>query len=230
MNGRILTVVGPSGSGKSSAVRAGLLPRLRAGAVAGSAQWFIAAMVPGARPFEELELAMSRVASETVVGTAETMGSERRGIARSVRRLVHDDACELLLLIDQFEELFTLCSDSYERDRFIAGLVEAVTEPRSRLRLVLTLRADFFDRPLRFRELASLVERSAVAVIPLGADELEAAIIEPARGIGPRVRTWPCPPDRRRCRRPAGRPAPVAVRIDRTVRATRRRRAHDRRL
>ena len=60
--GRLLAVVGPSGSGKSSAVRSGLLPLLRAGGVSGSDDWFITTMVPGNHPFEELESALSRVA------------------------------------------------------------------------------------------------------------------------------------------------------------------------
>ena len=183
VDGRMLTVVGPSGSGKSSVVRAGLLPPaprrcrdrrsrlVRHGDVAGrsSVRRARSRARPRSRPHRSAE-------------SAESMASERRGIARAVRRLLPDDNGQLLLVIDQFEELFTLCADPYERDRFIAGLVEAVAEPRSRLRLVATLRADFFDRPLRHPELAALVERSTVAVTPLAADELESAITEPGTG------------------------------------------------
>ena len=184
VDGRLVTVVGPSGSGKSSVVRAGVLPRLRDGAIAGSEQWFVTTMLPGAHPFEELEIALARVATDPVSGAAHSMAADRRGIARAVRRLLPDDSGQLLLVIDQLEELFTLCADAQERDQFIAGLVEAITDVRSRLRVICTLRADFFDRPLRHPELAPLVERSAIAVTPLTADELESAITEPAHRAG----------------------------------------------
>ena len=104
---RFLTVVGPSGSGKSSAVRAGLIPALRAGAVDGSQRWFLTSMTPGAHPFEELEAALARVAVEPIGQLAELMASGsarhrawreagagrrhrgRRGGRRSVRGAVH---------------------------------------------------------------------------------------------------------------------------------------------
>ena len=180
---RMLTVIGPSGSGKSSVVRAGLLPRLRAGAVPGSGDWFVTAMMPGAHAFEALEVALARIGGGTVGASAEVMASGRGGIAGEIRRIVPHEG-ELLLVIDQFEELFTLCTDRHERDGFIAGLMEAVTEARSCVRVVFTLRADFFDQPLGHVELAELVERSVVAVTPLSGDELEQAITEPARRAG----------------------------------------------
>ncbi|MGZ4773420.1 MAG: nSTAND1 domain-containing NTPase, partial [Ilumatobacteraceae bacterium] len=156
---------------------------MRSGAIGGSASWYISTMVPGLHPFEELESALARIAITPVGGTAEAMASERRGISRGVRRFLPDDG-QLVLVIDQFEELFMLCADPHERELFIAGLIEALTEPRSRLRVVCTLRADFYDRPLRHPELAKLVEGSTVAVTPLAADELEAAITEPAHRAG----------------------------------------------
>lgn len=182
--GRLVAVIGPSGAGKSSVVRAGLLPALRSGAIAGSDRWFVTSMVPGAHPFEELESALSRVATVAVGGLSDTMAADGRGIARAVKQVVATEDGELLVLIDQFEELFTLCTDDGERQRFISGLVNAITDPRSRLRVVLTMRADFYDRPLRYPELAGLVEAASVAVTPLAADELERATTEPAMRVG----------------------------------------------
>ena len=181
--GRMLAVVGPTGSGKSSAVRSGLLPRLRAGAVPGSENWFVTTMLPGSRPFEELESALSRVAVRQPGPLVEVMRSDDRGVARAINQVLPDEDSELLLVIDQFEEIFTHVEES-ERTRFLDGLLGAVREPRARLRVAMTIRADFWDRPLRYPDLAARLETAAVTVSPLTADELEAAIVEPVRRQG----------------------------------------------
>jgi DNA-binding SARP family transcriptional activator/tRNA A-37 threonylcarbamoyl transferase component Bud32 len=184
VDGRFVLVTGASGAGKSSLVRAGLLPALRAGAVAGSGGWFVTSMMPGAHPFEELEAALARVAAVPAQGLAEMMSADHRGIARAVKQVLPDEHGELLVVIDQFEELFTLCPDEPTRQAFIAGLVDAVSDPRSRLRVVATMRADFYASPLRYPGLAPLAESGSVAVTPLAADELDRAITEPALRTG----------------------------------------------
>lgn len=181
--GRLLAVVGPSGSGKSSVVRSGLLPRLRDGALSGSHRWFITTMMPGTHPFDELESALSRIAVRQPGPLVELMRDDDRGIARAINQVLPDEDSELLLVIDQFEELFTH-SDDVNRARFLDQLLDAVREPRTRLRVVLTVRADFWDRPLRHPALASKLETATVTVSPLAADELEAAIVEPVRRQG----------------------------------------------
>ncbi len=181
---RFVVLVGPSGAGKSSVVRAGLLPALRAGRVPSSDTWFVTTMMPGVDPFEELEGALARVAGTSVGGLAELMASDRRGIGRAVKQVLPDETSELVLVLDQFEELFTLCPDPVLRQRFASGLVAAVSEARSRLRVVTTLRADFYDLPLRIPELATIVEQGTVVLTPLAADELEQAITEPALRAG----------------------------------------------
>ena len=143
-------------------------------------------MMPGADPFEELEAALARVAGTSVGGLAELMAADRRGIGRAVKQILPDETSELVLVIDQFEEIFTLCPDAAVRHRFAAGLVAAISEVRSRLRVVSTLRADFYDRPLRVPELAAVVEQGTVVLAPLAADELELAITEPALRAGSR--------------------------------------------
>ena len=181
--GRLLAVVGPSGSGKSSAVRSGLLPILRAGGVSGSADWFITTMMPGRHPFDELESALSRVAVRQPGPLVEIMRDDDRGIARAIGQTLPDADSELLLVIDQFEEVFTHTSQA-ERTQFLDGLLAAVHDPRTRLRVVLTIRADFLGGPLRHAQLAARLETAMVTVSPLAADELEAAIVEPVRRQG----------------------------------------------
>ncbi len=124
---RFLAVVGPSGSGKSSVVRAGLLPALHDGALPGSSRWFVTTMVPGRRPYEELESALLRVAINPPTSLLEQLRDGDRGIARAVRRSLPSDATELVLVIDQFEEVFTQV-DGDERDQFLAALASAVGE------------------------------------------------------------------------------------------------------
>src|SRR6266508_2113867 len=182
---RFLAVVGPSGSGKSSVVRAGLLPALRRGGVPGSERWFIAELSPGAHPLDELELALLRLAADRPANLAEQLARDERGLLRAARLILPpDDESELLLVIDQFEELFTLVEDEAARAHFLASLVAAATDARSRIRVVITLRADFYDRPLLYTGLGELIRARTEAILPLTADELERTIASPAQRAG----------------------------------------------
>jgi WD40 repeat protein/DNA-binding SARP family transcriptional activator len=184
---RFLAVVGPSGSGKSSVVRAGLLPALRRGALPGAEAWFVAEMFPGAAPFHRLDEALVGVALEPPPTFLDLLTGDPRGIAAAVERSLPHDGSELLLVIDQFEELFTLTDDDAERGRFLDALALAVVDPHSRLRVVVTLRADFFDRPLVHRAMAELLGSRSVTVGPLAPDELARAVVQPAERAGARV-------------------------------------------
>ncbi len=180
-----LAVVGPSGSGKSSVVKAGLIPALRRGALPGSERWFVAEMVPGAYPLDELEKALWPVAVDPPPSLVEPMRRDSMGILRTVRRILPADGeTNLLLVIDQFEELFTLVGDDRRRDHFIEGLLEALTELDSPLRVVVTLRADFYDRPLQQQALGQMLKANTEIVLPLSKEELAAAIVQPARQAG----------------------------------------------
>jgi len=180
--GRLVLVVGGSGSGKSSLVRAGLLPRVRRGASGGSERWFVAAMVPGASPFKELAESLRRVAVVETGGLAGELAASVQGIDRVVRRIVPEGG-ELLLVVDQLEELFTLAGDDEQR-AFLDGLTHALGVADSRLRVVATLRADFYDRPLRFERFGTAVGDATVPVAAMAAAELEAAIVGPAARVG----------------------------------------------
>ena len=144
--GRLVLVVGGSGTGKSSVVRAGLLPRVRRGDVPGSQRWFVTTMLPGSSPFKELAECLRRVAVADPSGLADRLAEDEAGVDRVLRRLVPGDG-QLLLVVDQLEELFTLASEQDQR-AFLDGVMHAVSAPDSRLRVVATLRADFYDRPL----------------------------------------------------------------------------------
>ena len=182
---RFLTVVGPSGSGKSSVVKAGLIPALRRGALPGSENWFIVEMMPGAHPLEELEAALLRVAVNPPASLIEQFQKDNRGLIRAARRSLPDDPnIELVLAIDQFEEVFTLVQDEAERMRFLGLLVSAILDENSRIRIILTMRADFIDRPLGYVDFGDLIHQRMELVLPLTPDELEATIVSPAERVG----------------------------------------------
>jgi DNA-binding SARP family transcriptional activator/ABC-type glycerol-3-phosphate transport system substrate-binding protein/energy-coupling factor transporter ATP-binding protein EcfA2 len=179
---RFLAVIGPSGCGKSSVVRAGLIPALRSGAVSGSEHWRLATMVPGAHPFEELEAALIHGCDPGVTSLREQFRGDHLDLLRAVLRVSRDD--EVVLVIDQFEELFLLVHAETERRRFIRNVIEALEDPHSRLRVIVTLRADFYDLPLRYSGLASWIGDHQVTVPPLGPAELERAAVRPATEAG----------------------------------------------
>jgi WD40 repeat protein/transcriptional regulator with XRE-family HTH domain len=188
---RFLAVVGPSGSGKSSVVRAGLMPALRRGGLVGSENWFIVDCLPGPHPFEELEATLLRVAvhwpaeAQQVLPLLTQLKENDRGLVRAVRRILPaDESVELVLVLDQFEEVFTLVQDEAERALFLSNLVTAILDDHSRVRVVITLRADFIDRPLQYVDFGELVQRRSEFVLPLTPDELERAILGPARRVG----------------------------------------------
>jgi len=138
---------------------------------------------------EELEAALLHVAVNPPPSLIEPLQKDERGLIRTVKRILPPDQeshrpSELLLLVDQFEELFTLVTDEAARTHFIDSLVTAVTDPRSRLRVIITLRADFYDRPLQYAGLGELLREHTELILPLNAVELEQAINGPAQAVG----------------------------------------------
>lgn len=180
--GRFLAVVGASGSGKSSAVRAGLVPALRAGALPGSDRWGIAVMLPGARAFRELAAALRAIAPDAPADLDDRLA--RDGEIGAAIGEIFPCHGRILLLIDQFEELYSLVEDEVERSRFVTALIEALSASDGRLLVVATLRADFFAHPLMSPGLGELVRTGTEVVTPLTRDELERAIVRPAESVG----------------------------------------------
>jgi basic membrane lipoprotein Med (substrate-binding protein (PBP1-ABC) superfamily)/DNA-binding SARP family transcriptional activator len=162
---RFLALVGPSGCGKSSAVNAGLIPAIRAGAIPGSEGWNVSRMVPGTHPFDDLRAALH------------TIGLDH---TESLTSLPSD--VRVLLVIDQFEELFS-ASDALDRVGFLDQLAIAASQPDDRVRVVATLRGDFYDRPLLHPAFAELFVPGVVNVLPLTAEEVEEAVVAPARRV-----------------------------------------------
>ena len=173
---RFVAVVGPSGSGKSSLVRAGLIPRLRA------AGTLVTTTVPGARPLDELMQSLLRVAIDTAPNLRERLADPTQ-VPELLEELLPGG--ELVLVIDQLEELWTQ-ADRAERDEYLATLHAAVTHEGHRVRVVATIRADFYDRPLADRLLGPLIG-ATVAVTPLDPSGLVEAIAAPGALQGVRA-------------------------------------------
>ena len=183
-DGHFLAVVGPSGSGKSSVVKAGLLPALLKGALPGSDQWFFTEMHPGSRPVNELALALLSISADPEINLSEQLKRDEQGLLEAARTALPTKESQLLLVIDQFEELFSLVEDETERTHFLDLLHSAMTDAQGQVRVVITLRADFYDRPLMYPDFGKLVEKHTVVVLPLAPEELEQAIQKPTERVG----------------------------------------------
>jgi WD40 repeat protein len=177
---RFLAVVGPSGSGKSSILRAGLIPALEHDRIPGARTWTVTTMFPRVNPFFELETVLREVAIKQQPDLLELLQRDAYGLARAARLILPENR-PLLLMIDQFEENFTLVEDSALARRFMDLIYAAVTDPRSTVRVIITLRADFLDRPLMYPDFSWLVQEHTAMVVPLTPDELERAITLPAQ-------------------------------------------------
>jgi DNA-binding SARP family transcriptional activator/ABC-type branched-subunit amino acid transport system ATPase component len=153
----LMAIVGPSGSGKSSVLRAGLLAALEGGVLPGSERWAIALMRPGERPLRALERATANVDGRSV------------------------------LAVDQFEELFTACRDETERAAFVDALAARATDARRQWLVLIAVRADFYGRLAAHPELARLAGDNHVLVGPMRRDELRRAIELPAQRAALRV-------------------------------------------
>jgi WD40 repeat protein len=164
-------------------VRAGLIPALRRGAIEGSERWLVTDMLPGGFPFDELASALLRVAVEAPADLDEQLRRDERGLVRVAKRLLPPGS-QLLLIVDQFEELFTLTASDEHRSAFLSMLAATVADERSHIRIVVTMRADYFDRPLRFAELGDALRAGTVPIPAPTEPELSAMVEEPARGVG----------------------------------------------
>lgn len=182
---RLSAVVGPSGSGKSSLVLAGVQPSIRGGPNQGSENWVSVHATPGPHPFDELAVALAALSTDAPGDLASDLtASDARGLLRVAERIGRELDTELLLIVDQFEELFTLVASDETRDRFVLSLTEAAANPASRIRIVLTLRADFFHEALSLPILGPIVSGAHLALAPLDPDATHEAIVEPAARAG----------------------------------------------
>jgi WD40 repeat protein/DNA-binding XRE family transcriptional regulator len=175
---RFLAVVGASGSGKSSVVRAGLIPALRWRSP--SASWPIHVLTPTAQPLEALAASLTQeVESVTAAATlADDLARDPRSLQLFVKR---GHASQVMLVVDQFEELFTLCRSHTEQIAFVNNLIAAAFEPDSPTIVVIALRADFYAHCADFADLRQALAQHQEYIGPMTPEELCQAIEEPAR-------------------------------------------------
>ena len=191
---RFVAVVGASGSGKSSLVRAGLIPALSAGTIAGSDQWQTLVLTPGSDPARSLaeQVATFETGTDTLTTVdqlTERFATRNDGLRTSIGALTADDQRPVLIVVDQFEELFSLCPDSAARcreraHRFVANLADAIDQPGIPIRVVITLRADFLDRALAVPQLKTLLQDHQVLLGAMDNDALRDVILRPAQAVG----------------------------------------------
>ena len=181
-----LAVVGASGSGKSSLVRAGLVPALQKA----TPDILVHVFTPTDHPLEALATALTRNAASLGITAKfiDAMSQDSRSLHLAARRLVNDDQ-KLLLVIDQFEELFTLCRSEEKRQAFIDNLVTAVSasngqEANRPTRVVIALRADFYHHCAQYDTLRQLLEKQQRFIGAMNPTELRRAIEEPASRSG----------------------------------------------
>ena len=151
-----LGIVGPSGSGKSSALHAGLLAALAAGVLPGSEDWALAVLRPGEHPLRALEQALAAA----------------------------PDHGRLVVAVDQFEEAFTTCREESERKAFVDALVASVRDVRRPTLVVVAVRADYYGHCAAYTELSRLLGAGHVLVGPMRREEMRRAIELPARRAG----------------------------------------------
>ena len=175
-----LAVIGASGSGKSSLLRAGIVPLVR------KQNWLIQIMTPMAQPLQRLANALT--AENSPLSAADDLQAELSANPRTLhlaanRLAAQGNADHLLLVIDQFEELFTLCRDEEERQPFINNLLTAANEEGA-LTIMIGLRADFYGRVAQYEELRQLISQEQEYIGPMRQEDLVRVIAEPAKRGG----------------------------------------------
>ena len=179
---RFLGIVGASGSGKSSLVRAGLVPALRWNQA--STNWQIHILTPTAYPLESLAASLT-LEDPSVTATTRLVEDLARDLRTlqifAKRKLGSKNGPHLLLVVDQFEELFALCRSEDERASFIGNLLTASSETDGPFILVITLRADFYAHCASYPQLREALAQHQEYIGAMNDEELKRAIEEPAQ-------------------------------------------------
>jgi WD40 repeat protein/energy-coupling factor transporter ATP-binding protein EcfA2 len=181
-------VTGPSGCGKSSLVRAGVLPALQAGLLgdAGS-DWRMVTMRPGLAPVQELATVLSKLCSESVERLHTLLSRELSGLWMVAEMINERNAgvqAPVLLLVDQFEEIFAPNVPRDQADQFIRLIVRFFERPHAGVYLIVTMRTDFLEACTKFAGLASVINATQFLTPILGLQDLVQAISRPAEDYG----------------------------------------------
>lgn len=181
----MVALVGPSGSGKSSVVRAGVLPRVPEEPMADGRRWRAALMVPGERPFAAVAAALDGLLPDATHSRVDAVmrGDDLDLVRAGLHVCPHEDD-HVLLVVDQFEEVFVSAGDPTTADRFVRNLAELAEDPHGRITPLVTIRADFVDRPLSHPRLGRWIDRGLVTLLPMSPAELEEACVAPATSVG----------------------------------------------
>ncbi|NEO61215.1 MAG: trypsin-like serine protease [Moorea sp. SIO4G2] len=185
----LVAVIGASGSGKSSVVFAGLIPQLRS-----EEGWLIEVFRPEDRPLRNLTktlVALRKIQTIDPLDQIDQMLEKFQEGKRKLRDVIEDildrnNRTRLLLIADQFEELYTLCKDKSELQIFLDLFLEAVNQTEN-FTLVLTLRADFCGYALSYRPFADALQDADRKLGPMNQEELQKVIEQPAQLLGVRI-------------------------------------------
>ncbi|HVQ36821.1 MAG TPA: AAA family ATPase [Pyrinomonadaceae bacterium] len=183
-SGNFLAVIGLSGSGKSSIVRAGLIPALQEGALTDSESWnYYDPIVPGPEPIRSLA-ELARPAEVPAEQWYRSHVAQFKNDDAHLLKLMAATGQTAVIIVDQFEELFTLSRDDAERQAFVANLVQLTKASDPRHILIITMRSEFDTYVARYPELQELFDSAQVRVPPLSPQDLRKAIEKPAERSG----------------------------------------------
>jgi WD40 repeat protein/transcriptional regulator with XRE-family HTH domain len=176
---RFLAIVGASGSGKSSLVRAGVVPALRWNKI--SADWPIHVFTPTAQPLESLAASLTNSVAATAT-LMDDLERDPRALNLFIKRVNQPrNGSRVLLVVDQFEEVFTLCRSEERRTSFIDNLLTASSEADGPTLIVIAMRADFYGHCAGHLQLREALAQQQEYIGVMSDEELRCAIEEPAR-------------------------------------------------
>jgi WD40 repeat protein len=178
---RLLTVIGSSGSGKSSLVRAGVIPAIRKNK--SCASWPIQVLTPTTHPLESLAIALAGGASlAEAASLTDDLSRDSRTLGLYVKhKLLKSDKSQLLLIVDQFEEVFALCRSETERSSFIDNLTTAATSEDGHTTVIICLRADFYTHCASYPKLREALSSQQEYIGAMNEEEIRRVIEEPAQ-------------------------------------------------
>ena len=188
---RLLAILGTSGSGKSSLARAGLIAALRRGELPGSEDWPMVIIRPETAPLESLAVGVIKDVCQSqdvadVHSFVEELRTKEESLHLKIRLALHGESADrrALILVDQMEEVFTICESREERRAFIASLIHVATAAEGRAIVVVTLRNDFYANASASAQLAESLANQDFPLLPIRPDNLREVIEEPARMVG----------------------------------------------